>query len=166
MPLEPGATVGDYKIIALLGAGGMGQVYKVQNLLSNRIEAMKVLVADLRSQSELAERFLREMQVHASLVHPNLASMHTAMRLDNQLVMLMEFVEGTTLEDRLREGNLAADESMDYARQMLSALAYAHKQGVIHRDIKPGHAGWNHQSDGLRPGRGRGRQAIDASRSL
>ncbi len=137
MPLEPGATIGDYTIIALLGAGGMGQVYKVQNLLSNRIEAMKVLVPDLRSQSELAERFLREMQMHASLTHPNIAAMHTAMRLDNQLVMLMEFVEGTTLEDRLREGNLALDESMDYARQMLSALAYAHKQGVVHRDVKP-----------------------------
>ena len=137
MNLEIGSTVGDYQIVGVLGAGGMGKVYKVRNLISDRIEAMKVLLPDLVTEPELADRFLREIKTQASLEHPSIASLHTAVRVDNQLLMLMEFVEGQTLEQRLQGGPLPVEQAVDYISQVLSALDYAHRQGVIHRDIKP-----------------------------
>ena len=113
MTLEIGSTVGDYQIVAILGAGGMGQVYKVRNVISDRVEAMKVLLPDLVNQPDLADRFLREIKVQGSLEHPNIAALHTAVRADNQLLMLMEFVEGVTLDQRLKEGPLPPAEGLD-----------------------------------------------------
>jgi eukaryotic-like serine/threonine-protein kinase len=137
MNLEIGSTVGDYQVVGILGAGGMGQVYKVRNLISDRVEAMKVLLPDLVNQPELADRFLREIKVQASLEHPNIAALHTAVRQENQLLMLMEFVEGITLDQKLKDGPLPAAEAVDYIMQVLAALEYAHARGVVHRDIKP-----------------------------
>src|ERR1700704_2991621 len=93
-----GERVGDYEIVEILGAGGMGQVYKVRNVISNRVEAMKVLLPNLGGDPGLAERFLREIQVQATLDHPNIARLHTAQMMDDQLVMILEFVEGATIE--------------------------------------------------------------------
>ena len=138
MNLEIGTTVGDYQVVGILGAGGMGQVYKVRNVISDRVEAMKVLLPDLANQPDLADRFLREIKVQASLVHPNIAGLHTAVRVDNQLLMLMEFVEGVTLDQKLKDGPLPAAEAVNYVMQVLAALDYAHARGVVHRDIKPG----------------------------
>jgi len=139
MDLQIGSTVGDYQVIGILGSGGMGEVYKVRNVISDRVEAMKVLLPDLSSAPDLADRFLREIKVQASLKHPNIASLHTAVRLENQLLMLMEFVEGSTLEQKLKQqGKLPVASAVDYISQVLAALEYAHAQGVIHRDIKPG----------------------------
>ena len=104
MSFEVGTRIGDYEIVSILGAGGMGKVYKVRNVISDRIEAMKVLLPDLEHEPELADRFLREIKVQASLEHPNIATLHTALRVDNQLLMLMEFVEGVTLDQRLHQG--------------------------------------------------------------
>ena len=138
MDLQIGSTVGDYQVISILGAGGMGKVYKVRNIISDRVEAMKVLLPDLANAPELADRFLREIKVQASLEHPNIASLHTALRVENQLLMLMEFVEGETLEQKLKEqGRIPVANAVDYISQVLSALEYAHAHGVIHRDIKP-----------------------------
>src|SRR5450755_11090 len=137
MNLEIGSTVGDYQVVGILGAGGMGQVYKVRNVISDRVEAMKVLLPDLVNQPDLADRFLREIKVQASLEHPNIAALHTAVRVDNQLLMLMECVEGVTLEQRASGGTIPTAEAVDYIGQVLSALEYAHGRGVIHRDIKP-----------------------------
>ena len=106
MNLEIGTTVGDYQVVGILGAGGMGQVYKVRNVISDRVEAMKVLLPDLVNQPDLADRFLREIKVQASLEHPNIASLHTAVRVDNQLLMLMEYVEGVTLDQKLKDGQI------------------------------------------------------------
>src|SRR6201988_825495 len=110
MDLQIGSTVGDYQIVGILGAGGMGKVYKVRNVISDRIEAMKVLLPDLAAQPELSDRFLREIKTQASLEPPNIAALHTALRVDNQLLMLMEFVEGETLEQKLKDGPLQVDQ--------------------------------------------------------
>ncbi len=137
MSLEIGQVVGDYQVIGVIGAGGMGSVYKAKNLISDRVDAMKVLLADLRSSPDLADRFLHEIKVLASLAHPNIAALHTALRVDNQLLMIMEMVDGTNLEERLAAGEVTAADGIRYIAQVLSALAYAHSRGVVHRDIKP-----------------------------
>jgi len=137
MDYEIGSRAGDYEILAVLGAGGMGKVYKVRNVISDRIEAMKVLLPNLEGDPELADRFMREIKVQARLDHPNIAALHTAMRIDNQLMMLMEFVEGVTLEHMLKSGPIPIAQAVDYIAQVLSALSYAHAHGVVHRDIKP-----------------------------
>jgi len=137
MALNVGDTVGDYQIIGILGAGGMGKVYKVRNVISDRVEAMKVLLPDLAGAPDLADRFIREIKLLASLNHPNIAALHTAMRVENQLLMIMEYVEGRTLEDRQREGRVPVPQAVDCIAQALSALGYAHERGVVHRDIKP-----------------------------
>jgi serine/threonine-protein kinase len=137
MGFQIGDTVGDYQIIGLLGAGGMGKVYKVKNTISDRIDALKVLLPDLAEDPELADRFTREIKVLASLNHPNIAGLRTAFRLENQLLMVMEFVEGTTLDERTKAGPIPLEDAISYITQVLAALGYAHKRGVIHRDIKP-----------------------------
>jgi serine/threonine-protein kinase len=132
-----GTRKGDYEILGVLGVGGMGKVYRVRNVLSDRIEAMKVLLPNLVDQKDLADRFLREIKVLASLSHPNIAALRTALTIDNQLVMIMEYVEGQTLSARVGQGAIPIDEALNYIGQVLAALSYAHKQQVIHRDIKP-----------------------------
>src|SRR5579863_4530526 len=132
-----GQRLGDYEILGVLGAGGMGKVYKVRNTISDRVEAMKILLPDLAGQKELADRFLREIKVLASLSHPHIAGLRTALTLDNQLVMIMEFVDGVTLSSRVQQGAIPPALAVNYINQVLGALSYAHKQNVIHRDIKP-----------------------------
>jgi serine/threonine-protein kinase len=132
-----GDRIGDYEVVGILGAGGMGKVYKVRNVISDRVEAIKVLLPELTNVPELADRFLREIKVLATLEHPHIAALRTAQRIDNQLVMVMELVEGVTVEEKLKSGPLPVDQAVDIVAQVLSALSYAHARGVIHRDIKP-----------------------------
>jgi len=132
-----GARKGDYEILGLLGAGGMGQVFKVRNVFSDRIEAMKVLLPNLADQKNLADRFMREIKVLAGLHHPNIAELRTALTIDNQLVMIMEYVEGATLAARIHQGAIPYGQALGYIDQVLGALGYAHKQHIVHRDIKP-----------------------------
>jgi serine/threonine protein kinase len=132
-----GQHIGDYEIISILGAGGMGKVYKVRNVISERVEAMKILLPDLTSNQSLADRFLREIRLLATLHHPNIAALRTALTYENQLVMIIEYVEGETIANRIARAPLSTAEVVNYSDQCLTALSYAHKQNIIHRDIKP-----------------------------
>ena len=134
---EIGQQIGDYEILNELGAGGMGKVYRVRNVISDRIEAMKIVLPNLAGQQDLAARFLREIKVMARLEHPNIAALRTAFTANNQLVMIMEYVEGTTLADQLEHGAIPVPAALNYMDQVLNALSYAHALGIIHRDIKP-----------------------------
>jgi serine/threonine-protein kinase len=138
MNYEIGSRVGDYEVLEVLGADGMGRVYKVRDVISLRVEAMKVVLPDLAGDADLADRLVREIEAQASLDHPNIAAPHTAVRLDNQLLELMEYVEGVTVEAVLRSGRLPIDKAIDYTAQVLSALSYAHARGVVHGGLNPG----------------------------
>ncbi len=137
MTFQAGQTVGAYKIVELIGAGGAGQVFKVEHVVTRRIEAMKIL-SGRQTAPEQAPRFLREIQVQASLSHPNIASVHNAFWEGEELVMVMELVEGEPLKRILERGGLPLTAALDYARQALAALEYAHAHQVTHRDITPG----------------------------
>jgi eukaryotic-like serine/threonine-protein kinase len=132
-----GRRIGDYEILGELGKGGMGRVYKVRNVISDRVEAMKVLLPDLAGQKDLADRFLREIKMLASLDHPNIAALRTAFTAENQLVMIMEYVEGETLAARVERGPVPVPDALKYMDDALAALSYAHKRNIIHRDVKP-----------------------------
>src|SRR5215831_2915090 len=134
---ELGATVGDYQIVSVIGRGGMGKVYKVRNILSDRIEAMKVLLRDVEARPDLMERFLREIKVVASLEHPGIASLRTALRANDQILMVMEYVDGMSLHSHMQQGRIDTPRAVRFTVQALDALAYSHRRGVVHRDIKP-----------------------------
>ncbi len=137
MNLKTGDRIGDYEILGVLGAGGMGSVFKVRNVISDRVEALKVLLPNLAEHQDLKDRFLREIKTSASLEHTNIAGLRTAFQSGDMLLMVMEFVEGQTLDQRMKGGPLPIDEAVRYTAQVLDALEYAHSRGVVHRDIKP-----------------------------
>jgi len=137
MPLRSGRNIGDYEIIAHLGQGGVGEVYKVRHIISQRVEALKLLRSD-RDRADLSDRFLREIRLLAGLSHPHIARLNNAFQHDGQIAMVMEFIEGEDLYCKLHAPwPHRAMEGITYVRQVLSALVYAHARGVIHRDIKP-----------------------------
>jgi serine/threonine protein kinase len=135
--LEVGKTIGDYEIIALLGHGGMGRVFKVRNVISDRVEAMKSLLSYGEAEPEVAERFIREIKVLAKLEHPNITSFRTAFHVNDELMMIMEYVEGSSLASKLAHHRPELWRATHYASQVLSALSHAHQCRVLHRDVKP-----------------------------
>ena len=132
-----GTTIGDYQIVSVIGRGGMGKVFKVRNVLSDRVEAMKVLLPDLDPRPDQVERFLREIKVVAGLEHPGIAALRTALRVDTQILMIMEYVEGNSLQHFLGRGRIEVAPAVHLTKQLLEALSYAHRRGGVHRDVKP-----------------------------
>src|SRR5215207_1612612 len=121
MPIQPGSRVGGYDIGDLLGAGGMGQVYRARDLRLNRDVAVKVLPQDIRHEPDRLARFEREAQALAALNHPNIATVHGLEESDGGPVLIMELVDGPTLAERLREGPLPIDDARATALQMVEA---------------------------------------------
>jgi eukaryotic-like serine/threonine-protein kinase len=138
MSFSIGDTVGDYRILEELGRGGMGRVFKVEHTITHRVEAMKVLAGSRPDAPQQAARSLREIQLQASLDHPNIAAVHNAFWSGEDLVLVMELIPGRSLRRVLEQGRVPLAITMDYAGQALAALSYAHAHGVIHRDISPG----------------------------
>ena len=137
MGFHVGEDVGPYRIVSILGAGSMGQVFQVEHQTTKHTEAMKVLLADVASDSQFL-RFMREIEVQGRLYHPNIARVHKALHFKNSLILVMEFVEGRSLEKLLHNGRLPIQAGINYICQTLSGLQYAHDHCVVHRDVTPG----------------------------
>ena len=137
MTLSPNDRLGAYEIVELIGAGGMGRVYRARDTKLGRDVAIKVLPAEFSREPERLARFEREAKLLASLNHPNIATLHGLEESEGERYLVMELVPGETLAERLKRGPLPADEALAVARQVASALEAAHENGVIHRDVKP-----------------------------
>jgi serine/threonine-protein kinase len=137
MALAPGTRVGPYEITALIGAGGMGEVYQASDSKLKRQVAIKVLPEMVAADRDRLARFQREAQVLAALNHPNIAAIYGLEESGGFTALVMELVEGPTLADRVAEGRLPVDEALAIARQIAEAVEAAHDQGIIHRDLKP-----------------------------
>ncbi len=142
MSLSPGTRLGPYEVVALLGAGGMGEVYRARDSRLRRDVALKILPDAFASDPDRLARFEREAQVLASLSHPNLATVYGLEEAVNEAggsyrAIVMELVEGPTLADRLARGALPLDEALAVARQIASGVELAHERGIVHRDLKP-----------------------------
>src|SRR5262249_10370942 len=138
MPLPSGAKLGPYEIISPIGAGGMGEVYKARDTRLDRTVAIKVLPSHLSNTAESRERFEREARTISNLNHPNICVLHDIGRHDGVDFLVMEYLEGDTLARRLARGAMPLDEALKCAVEIASALDKAHRQGVTHRDLKPG----------------------------
>jgi serine/threonine protein kinase len=137
MALASGTRLGPYEVLALIGAGGMGVVYRARDSKLNRDVALKILPDAFASDSDRLARFKREAQVLASLNHPNIAAIYGLEESNGVRALVLELVEGPTLADRIAHGPIPLDEALSIARQIAEALEAAHEQGIIHRDLKP-----------------------------
>jgi len=138
MTLSPGARLGPYEILAPIGAGGMGEVYKGCDTRLDRIVAIKVLPRQVAERPEFRQRFEREARAVAALNHPHICTLHDIGEHEGIHFLVMEYLEGETLAALLTRGALAIDQALRYAIEVADALAQAHRRGVFHRDLKPG----------------------------
>ncbi|HKN60978.1 MAG TPA: protein kinase [Candidatus Acidoferrales bacterium] len=132
-----GRSVGQYRVVARIGAGGMGEVYRATDTRLNRDVAVKILPSSYALDDERMARFSREARVLASLNHANIATIYGFEESNGLHALAMEFVEGQTLADRIARGPIPIEESLVIARQIAEALEYAHERGIVHRDLKP-----------------------------
>ena len=137
MQLTPGTTIGSYKILSAIGAGGMGEVYRAQHVRLGREVAVKILPESMAETPERRSRFEREARVLAALNHPNIATLHGLEDCGDLTVLEMELVPGENLADRLKRGPIPPEEVVPVFTQIAEALEAAHTQGIIHRDLKP-----------------------------
>ncbi|MGH9391152.1 MAG: serine/threonine-protein kinase, partial [Vicinamibacteria bacterium] len=138
MPLSPGIRLGPHEIIEPLGAGGMGEVYRARDTRLDRTVALKVLPGHLAGNEELRQRFEREARAISQLSHPHICALYDVGHQDGVEYLVMEYLEGETLTDRLAKGPLSTEQLLRYGIQIADALDKAHRQGIIHRDLKPG----------------------------
>ncbi|MDR3722704.1 MAG: protein kinase [Candidatus Acidoferrales bacterium] len=137
MALANGSRLGSYEVLSLLGAGGMGEVYRAHDSKLGRDVALKVLPEAFARDADRMARFQREAKVLASLNHSNIASIYGLEDSGSTHALVMELVEGTTLADRIKSGPIPIDEALRIAKQITEALEYAHERGIVHRDLKP-----------------------------
>ncbi len=137
MTITPGQQLGPYEILASIGAGGMGEVYKARDTRLKRDVAVKVLPQSFAADADRLRRFQLEAQSAGAMNHPNILVVYDIGTQDNAPYLVSELLEGETLRDRLREGKISAAKAVDYARQIANGLAAAHAKGITHRDIKP-----------------------------
>src|ERR1700739_4967203 len=138
MAILSGKRLGPYEILSASGTGGMGEVYRARDTRLDRIVAIKVLPAHLADRPELRERFEREARAVASLNHPHICVLHDIGHQDGTDFLVMEFLEGETLAERLKKGPLPLEQVLQYAIEISDALDKAHRKGITHRDLKPG----------------------------
>ena len=138
MGLTSGTKLGPYEIQSPLGAGGMGEVYRAKDTRLDRTVAVKILPNHLSDNPEAKQRFDREARAISSLNHPNICTLHDVGHQDGVDFLVMEFLEGETLADRLRKGPLSTELVLRYGIEICEGLERAHKSGVVHRDLKPG----------------------------
>jgi serine/threonine protein kinase len=136
--LAPGTRLGPYEILAQLGAGGMGEVYRARDTRLERIVAIKVLLDQLSGSAEVRQRFEREAKAISQLSHPHICALYDVGRQDGVEYLVMEYLEGETLADRLVNGPLPLNQMLRYGAEIADALDKAHRQGIVHRDLKPG----------------------------
>ena len=137
MGLSAGTQIGSYEVLHLIGAGGMGEVYRARDTRLGRDAALKLLPERLMQDEDFPARFQREARALASLSHPHIAQIYGLEELADRQCIAMEYIEGLTLEDRIRQGPLALEDALELARQIASALEGAHDRGIVHRDLKP-----------------------------
>ena len=138
MSLAAGTRLGPYEILGLIGAGGMGEVYKARDTRLDRIVAIKILPPELNADPERRARFEREAKTIAGLTHPNICTLHDVGTDSGSTYLVMELLSGESLADRLRKGPLPMEQALVVATEIAAALAAAHRHGVVHRDLKPG----------------------------
>jgi serine/threonine protein kinase/Tol biopolymer transport system component len=138
MALSAGTRLGPYEILALLGAGGMGEVYKARDTRIDRTVAIKILSSSVSGEPEFRARFEREARVVSQFDHPHICSLHDVGTHEGMAYLVMPHLEGETLAQRLERGALPFDEAVRYGAELAAALARAHASGVVHRDVKPG----------------------------
>ena len=138
MPLSPGEQLGPYRVVGAIGAGGMGEVYRAKDTRLGRMVAVKVLSQDLSASPDVRQRFEREAQTISQLSHPHICALHDVGNQDGTEYLVMELLEGETLSDRLARGPLPLEQTLRFGQEIADALDKAHRQGVVHRDLKPG----------------------------
>src|SRR5438094_923032 len=138
MALAPGTKLGPYEVVGPAGAGGMGEVYRARDTRLDRTVAVKVLSSDIAANADLKARFEREARAISALQHPNICTLHDVGCHDGTDFLVMEYLEGETLADRLQRGPLPIDQLLKVATEIAEALDKAHRLGIIHRDLKPG----------------------------
>ncbi|MGH9651468.1 MAG: serine/threonine-protein kinase, partial [Terriglobales bacterium] len=138
MALSAGTRLGPYEIVAPLGAGGMGEVYRARDTRLERAVAIKVLPGHLSSDAELKQRFEREAHTISSLQHPHICTLFDVGHQDGTDFLVMEYLEGETLANRLQKGALPLEQVLKTGIEIADALDKAHRQGIVHRDLKPG----------------------------